>query len=230
MKRLILLFLNLSFILILSSCKATDPKVAENDNTIPSDTQTTDVIVDIPADIEVVYNGGMSDRVIYEDLKQVEDKSSLIIKAVPKKNLGQEVSTTYDYELNKDLPDAGYTKWEFEITKVYKGDVDVKDKLVLLHDYYVWPRSDGKKQLITLSSLKPALKDKEYLMFLQYDDINKGYWLVGDYMGMFAIPTDEIKAKIKAKTLKQPDIEVYDYEPLQYLIPIYSEVAAKYFN
>ena len=101
---------------------------------------------------------------------------------------------------------------------------------MLLHDYFVWTYEDGKKQFITTSSMKPAVANKKYLLFLIYDETNEGYWPVSDYEGMYAIPDSNIKAKLKENTLKQADLEVYDYEPLIHLLPVYQEVAAKYFN
>ncbi|HEX7057331.1 MAG TPA: hypothetical protein VF260_09085 [Bacilli bacterium] len=58
----------------------------------------------------------------------------------------------------------------------------------------------------------------------------QGYCAVGDYEGMFAIPTKEMKEKTQAGKLEQSDFEVYNYETLHYLIPIYKEVLQKYFH
>lgn len=84
--------------------------------------------------------------------------------------------------------------------------------------------------MISSTSLKPAVKNKKYIMFLRYDDNFRSYYPVCDYDGMFAIPTDEKKAKVKAGTLAQADLDVYDNETLPYLIPIYNEVVQKYFS
>jgi len=235
MKRLALIFMSLLFISLSASCKANDAA------DIPSDADATgritavlsgagsdDVITDIPSDIEIAYIS--ADKVFFEDLKQVEDNATIIVEADVRKNLGQKVSTHYDEGLKKELPDAGYTKWEIEVTKVYKGDLKAEDKLVLLQNYYVWTYSDGKEQFVTLTDLKPAEKDRKYLLFLKYDDRNEGYWPVGDYEGMFAVPTDEMKKMAKDMTLEQSDFDVYNYEQLNYLIPIYNEVVPKYFD
>ncbi|HEX7056583.1 MAG TPA: hypothetical protein VF260_05230 [Bacilli bacterium] len=209
MRKTGLVFVCLMCVLLLASC-------AEKDATgIPSEIE----IVNIP-----------TDRDIYSDLQQVEANSTIIVEAVAKENLGQDVSTHFDNELQKDLPDYGYTRWEIEVTKVYKGDVKVGDKVVLLQDYYIWTYPDGKQQLVTFTSLKPVVKNNKYLLFLVYDHNLQGYCAVGDYEGMFAIPTKEIKEKTKAGELEQSDFEVYNYETLHYLIPIYNEVAQKYFN
>jgi len=208
-KRIAVIFFCLMIVFLVTSCKANDAS-------------------GIPSDIEVVH--GVADKITFENLKQVEDDATIIVEAVARKTIGQKVSTHYDTELQKDLPMGGYTQWEIEVTKVNKGDVKEGDKLVLLQDYYLWTYSDGKEQLITATDLKPAVKNKKYLMFLKYDDRNKGYWPVCDYEGMFAIPTDELKAKVKDGSLKQSDLDVYNYETLQHLVPIYNEVVQKYFK
>lgn len=183
---------------------------------------------DLSADLEVV--NVQSDRIFYESLEQVEDNATLIVEANVKEVLGQKASTHYDYGLEMELPGAGYTKYEIEVTKVYKGDVNVGDKLVLLQGYYIWTNSEGKKQLITISSNKPAEKGKDYIMFLQYYEPHEGYWPVADYQGIFPIPTEEMIRKVHEDSLKQSDLDVYDIEALHYLLPIYKEVVQKYFN
>lgn len=235
MKRFVLIFISLLLISLSASCKANDAADIPSDadttdgiTVVQSDVGSEDVITDIPSDIEVAYI--FADKVFFEDLKQVEDNATIIVEADVRKNLGQKVSTHYDEGLKKELPDAGYTKWEIEVTKVYKGDLKVEDRLVLLQNYYVWTYPDGKEQFVTLTDLKPAKKDSKYLLFLKYDDRNEGYWPVGDYEGMFPVPTDEMKEKVKDMTLEQSDFDVYNYEQLNYLIPIYNEVVPKYFD
>ncbi len=183
---------------------------------------------DILSDLEVI--NVQTDKLLYHNLQEVEDASTIIIDAIAKDTLDQKVSTHYNSELNKELPGAGYTRREIEVTKVYKGNVKVGDKLVLLQGYYIWTNADGEEQLISMTSLKPAIKDKEYMMFLEYYEPHEGYWPVGDYEGMFPIPTDEMKKKAEDETLEQTDMDVYSGETLHYLIPIYSEMVEKYFR
>jgi hypothetical protein len=217
MKRISLVLICLLFILFAASCGA------ENSG-VPSDADLSD----IPPDIETV--NVPSDRTIFKSFQQVEENSTIIVEAVAKEHLGQYVEMTYDDHFKRELPGVGYTKWEIEVTKVYKGDVKIGDKLPLLLQYYIWTEPDGKKQLITGSSLKPAVKNKEYLLFLVLDDDPEGYWPVCDYEGMFPIPTGEMKAKAKDGTLTQSDFDVYDGETLHYLIPIYRDAVRKYFD
>ncbi len=96
-----------------------------------------------PPDIEIVLP--MGDMIYYYNLQEVEERSDLIVRTLVKGTLGQQVFTLYNANLQKDLPTFGYTKREIEITQVYKGDVNVGDKLVLTEDYYIWEYPDDKK-------------------------------------------------------------------------------------
>jgi hypothetical protein len=84
----VIVFTCFLFTLLTSSCVSADTSV------IPSDNEP-----DIPFGIEVVNI--VTDRTIFDDLQQVEDDSTIIVEAIPKKNLRQEVQTSYDYEFKK---------------------------------------------------------------------------------------------------------------------------------
>lgn len=256
MKKLALIINCLFIMFLLVSCKVADVSdssissetVAVGEQSDPNNSSETGVVneqsdpdihsetgsvseqsdFEIPSDIEVVHP--QSDRIYCEDLQQVEDEATIIVRAVAKETLDQKVDTIYDREL-KDVPTYGYTKREIEVTQVYNGDVNVGDKLVLLQAYYIWTYSDGYKQLISSTSVKPVVKETEYLMFLRYNEIMEGYSLVGDYQGIYAIPTDEIKTKAEEGILDQSDLDIYyDHEPLHYMFPLYNKVVKKYFN
>lgn len=227
MKKLPLIINCLLIIFLLASCKAAD--VSDSGN--PSETEVEDEQSDfeISSDIKVVHT--QSDRIYCEDLQQVEDEATIIVRAVAKGTLDQKVDTVYDDEIQEELPAYGYTKREIEVTQVHNGDVKVGDKLVLLQAYYLWTYSDGYKQLVSNTSVKPVVKETEYLMFLRYDKIMEGYSIVGDYQGIFAIPTNEIKAQAEEGILEQSDLDIYyNHEPLHYMFPLYNEVVEKYFN
>lgn len=191
---------------------------------------------EIPTDIEIANNATSADRMILQNLQQVEEEATIIVEVVAKEIIGQKVSTFYDHEFQKELAGPGFTKRESEITKVYKGSVETGDTVVLLQDYYIWTFTDEssteRQQLITYSYLKPAEKGKSYIMFLSYDDRHGAYWPVCDFQGMFSIPTDNIKSKLDAGTLKQSELDVYEdlEETLPYLMPIFSEVVEKYYS
>jgi hypothetical protein len=213
-----------------------DIAIENDDINAQSDSGTSEINVEdvqkdfeISPDIEIVRP--MGDRIFYYNLQEVEEKSDLIVKAVVKGTLGQKVFTLYNADLQKDLPTFGYTKREIEITQVYKGDTNVGDKLVLSEDYYIWKNPDGKKQLVCFTSVKPAVKEKEYLLFLSYHKDLGAYYAVGDYQGIFDIPTDKIKTKGRIASLEELDQDrYYDGESLSYLLDVYNEVLDKYFN
>lgn len=184
----------------------------------------------IPSGVEVAF-GGMGDRWVYLTLQEVEKEAGIIVEAVPRKVLGQEVNTFHFYNKEKDevveSPSYGYTKWEIKVTKVYKGDVEVGDKLVFLHSYYLWTYADGSKVFYTFSSRKPEVNNKKYIMFLKYYD--EGYCSVGDYEAVFPVPNAKMKKKVEQGTVERSDLEVYDLDDMHYLIPIYTDMVKKYY-
>lgn len=200
-------------------------------NTSESDSED-EPDLEIPSEIEIT-NFDTADRTYYHNLQELEERADIIVIAVVKRNLGQEVSTYYD-ELNKQfLPITGYTNREIEVTQVYKGDVNVGDKLILGEGYYTWTYPDGTKQFITSSWVKPMNKDSEYLLFLGYSQDLGNYYRIGDYQGIYPVPTDEIKAKVKEGAVEPSDLDLYyhykgEFPP--YLLTVYKEVIEKYFN
>ena len=97
-----------------------------------------------------------ADKNTYEKLTDVEANSGIIVEGIVKKNLGQEVNTYYDPKFKKNLPTSGWTNWQVEVTKVYKGDVKVGDKITYGQDYYIRDYDNGKKQLISITAQKPV--------------------------------------------------------------------------
>lgn len=124
---------------------------------------------DIPVDIEIAHYASTADRVLYENLQQVEEDSTIIVEAVAKDIIGQKVSTSYDYELQKELPGSGFTKRECEVTKVYKGDVESGDTVVLLQDYYIWTYTDKNTDKLK-SKLDAGTLTQSELDVYDYDE------------------------------------------------------------
>lgn len=205
-----IIFLFLSFILLLASCNSTNDSAS------------------LPDVDEVVHI--QSHRNHYHSLGEVEDVADLIVEAVAKGVIDQNVTTQYHEQFGKELPSFGYTRREIEVTKVYKGDVEVGDALTLLEGYYVWTTTEGKKQLISSTSLTPAETNKKYLLFLRHHEELEGYWPAADYQGRYAISAREIEEKVKNRTLSQSDLDVYNHETLPFLVPFYHEVVEKYFR
>lgn len=183
----------------------------------------------IPSNTELIHVS--ADRAIYQNLSDVEATSSVIVEGVIKENLGQKVKTKYNPGAKKDLPVFGCTRWQVQITKVYKGDVKEGSAITYGQEYYLWDKSNGGKQLLTTSAQKPVSINKKYLFFLTpYDDYYQCYYAAGDYEGKFAVPSDEQIAKAKSGTWTPSDLELYDNDSLLYLDTVYKEVVEKYFD
>ncbi len=208
MKRCLVLFLCLLF---------TCPTISCQD-------KSTSVLTD---DIEVVKVP--NEEEVFDNLQQVEKKATIIVEAVAKECLGQSINETLDSNNQKQLPDDGYTKWKIKVTKIFKGSAIVGDELTLLLDYYILNEIEDQKKLITFTALKPPVLDKEYILFLEYDQKREGYRPVSDYEGMYPKPNKELKDKMKDNKLQQSDLDVFCDENLKNLLLLYSKIATKYF-
>ena len=209
MRRFFLLCLCLFFTCPIISCKE------KTESVLSSDIE----IIKVPNDTKVLDN-----------LQEVEKNATLIIEAVVEKNLGQKVDSSADNEAQRKLPEYGFSKWNITVTKIFKGNAKVGDQLTLFMEYYLKKKGEDKEEIITFTALKPPVIGQEYILFLKYDQKEQGYWPVCDYEGMFPEPDSEIRDKVKAKQLKQSDLEVYNDENLQNLLSIYSKIVNKYFH
>jgi len=172
-----------------------------------------------------------SNKRLYSSLNEVEKKATIIVEVEAGNALDQVVSTFYDSKIQKEMPSAGYTKRELKITKVYQGDVNVGDKIILLHDYFIWENSDKIKQLISISDYKPMKKGDKYLLFLAWDKGKEGYYVVGDYQGIYPLEDADASKRDTNKASNQEFEHVYSKEEYSWtLAPIYAEVREKYLN
>jgi len=212
--------LMIPFLLILPSCNTMEMAGSSAiGETVSDPFGDVDEIVHIPFDLR-----------FHSNLRQVEEASDTIVEAVAKGVIGQHVNSGYNAQFGKVIPDFGYSMREAKVTKVYKGDVNVGDTLILLEGHYVWETDEGKRQLISRSALPPAKTDRTYLLFLACHDQHGGYWPAADWQSRFAVPDRAIREKAEANTVEQSDLDVYQHESWPYLIPIYREVYEKYFR
>lgn len=162
-----------------------------------------------------------TDRMIYQSLNEIEESSTIIVEAKVVDTIGQEVSTYYDVDLDKNVPGSGYTKRKLEIQKVIKGDVSIGDSIILMQDYYVWTDTDDEKKLITLTELKPLKNGENYLLFLSWSKKFESYYETGDFQGVYPMN--------KEAYLDKEFSYVYPNETHSWnLVPIYEEVCQKY--
>ena len=209
MKRFFLLFLCLLITCLAISCGEKDGSA------VSSDTE----IVKVP-----------NDKKVFDNLQQVEKNSTIIVEAVPEESIEQYIDDSKDNKKQRKTSDYGYTKWRINVTKIYKGDVKVGDKLIILLEYYISNIGEDNEKLITFTALMPPVSGKEYILFLAYDKKNNAYNPVCDYEGMYPEPDSTLKEKVHVGSLKQSDLEVYPDEPLKNLVAFYTKVVHKYFQ
>ena len=169
------------------------------------------------------------DRVSYESLSEIEERADVIVEAIIGEDQGQEVSSHYDYDIKKELPNGGYTKKSITITNVYKGDIEVDDILLFLHDYYKWTYEDGTKQLITTSAFSPVKEGDKYLLFLHKESNKEGYSSVGDYLGIYPLTEIIHFAKDQKTTDFSYIYDLYKADNMDKIIALYDEVVRKYY-
>lgn len=170
-----------------------------------------------------------SNKRLCSSLTEVEEEATIIVEVEAENVLDQVVSTFYDAKLQKEMPSAGYTRRELKVAKVYQGEVNVGDKIVLLHDYFIWENADKTKQLISISGFKPMKKGDKYLLFLAWDEGKEGYYVVGDYQGIYPVEDTDVSKKVTNKASNQEFEHVYSKEEYSWtLVPIYGEVREKY--
>lgn len=198
---------------------------------------------DIPEWLEMHGGGATGDRIFYHTLENVEAEADIIVEVKAKEVDSQVCSKFYSQKFEKYLQGAGYTRRNCEVTKVYKGDVEKGDNLLVLQAYYIWDHEtqdvwdyvdDGVSAdlgFLCLSQVKPMTPGEKYLLFLSYNEAQGGYWHVGDYEGFYAMPTKDIPKKVEQKTLQRTDFDyIFQHDVMPSFLPLYYEVYNKYFK
>jgi hypothetical protein len=110
-----------------------------------------------------VIESTMSAQLINDasNFQELEDVSDVIIKAKVL-NGKQNIITDID-EFGNDL--FGFTKTKIEVLESFKGNAKINDTLTIMEGYFSRDLTVGK-EIITLSSYKPAKVGKEYVFYL----------------------------------------------------------------
>ncbi len=201
---------------------------------------------DIPEWLEMHGGGATGDRMFYYTLENVEAEAETIVEVTAKEVDSQHCGKFYSYAFEKILPGSGYTRRNCKVTKVYKGEVEEGDNLLVLQYYYIWDYETGDLWdyeddgddgasadlgFINLSQVKPMIPGEKYLLFLCYNENHGGYYPVGDYEGFYAMPTKDIPEKVEQKTLQRTDFDyIFQHDVMPSFLPLYYEVYDKYFK
>ena len=202
---------------------------------------------DIPEWLEMQGGSATGDRMFYHTLENVEAEADIIVEVTAKEVDSQVCSRFYSPEFEKYIASgSGYTRRNCKVTKVYKGDVEEGDNLLVLQAYYIWDYEaqdvwdyvddgdDGANAdlgFLCFSQVKPMIPGEKYLLFLGYDEYHEGYYTIGDYEGFYAMPTKEIREKAEQKTLQRTDFDyIFQHDVMHTFLPVYYEVYDKYFK
>ena len=201
---------------------------------------------DIPEWLEMHGGGTTGDRMFYYTLENVEAEADLIVEVTAKEVDSQVCSKFYDYAFEKMLAGAGYTRRNCKVNKVYKGEVEEGDNLLVLQYYYIWDYETGDVWdyvddgddgasadlgFMNFSQVKPMIPGEKYLLFLCYNEDHGGYYPVGDYEGFYGMPTKDISEKAEQKKLQRTDFDyIFQHDVMPSFLPLYYEVYDKYFK
>ncbi len=167
----------------------------------------------------------------YNTLQEIEDAADIIIEAKVGDITGPKLTQYYSAEFYNHMPTDGYTEKEIKVTKVHKGDVKAGDKLIFAERYYVWITAEEEQVIVSDAYVKPAVEGEKYLLFLKYNEKDKNYSLVADYMSFYEFPSKSLLQKTKDGTLVQEDLTyLYQEKKAINFYPLYKEVIDKYFQ
>ncbi len=155
---------------------------------------------------------------IVKDLEDLEQKSSIIVKA--------KVLPNKENILCEDIH-YGYTKTQLEITEVYNDDKEVGNIITLIEDYYIDQNTMFRHDLYN-----PSQPGKEYLFFLAYDNregsARQGtYYIPQCMMGRFPVIEDDDRAVLRVEELDNSYFDLADGS-IDHYKDIFKEVLKKY--
>ena len=158
-------------------------------------------------------------RAIVKDLDDLEQKSSIIVKAKVLPNKENIVWKEISY---------GYTKTQLEITEVYNGDKEVGDIITLIEDYYYI----NEDSMVRYDLYNPSQPGKEYLFFLRYDNregsVRQGtYYIPQCNMGRFPVTEEDDRIVFSVEKLDNSYFDLADGN-INHYKDVYKEVLKKY--
>ncbi|MBD5103544.1 MAG: hypothetical protein HDT47_01620 [Ruminococcaceae bacterium] len=160
---------------------------------------------------------GEGNRLEFFDLESLERCSEIVVVGTFIDDATQNVKYKYDDFFGKEILFTVKSLNTIEVTKAFKGDVDVGDTLQVAQEYAI-----VEDRLVTDSSLTPMMKGDTWLFFL-----NKGNrdfcFCTSDSDGRY--PVKDFTYTRIALT-ENEDLGVYDKEDFKE--EIYNEILEKY--
>lgn len=132
-----------------------------------------------------LYEYALVDREAYWSFDKLVDNSDLIVLGTFVDDARQDCPTenwTYD-------PSYGASYNKLRVDKVFYGDVEVGDEIVIRDDTFV---TDGKMMYIESSTLTPMIKGEQWVYFLKQQSPEYGYYYQPLFTeGRYPVPGNE---------------------------------------
>ena len=198
MKKNIISFLNLSILVLCTSCSVTEQAEEFSDLNF--------------------VQWGEGNRIQYFNLESLENNSELVVVGTFIEDSTQDVKYKNMDFFGKEVLFSVQSFNEIEITKVFKGDVNVGDTLTICQNYAV-----VEDRFVTESALTPMMKGDTWIFFLEPSHIGEYYYYVCDSEGRY--PVKDFTYTRIALT-ENEDLGVYDAKDFKE--EIYNEILEKY--
>ncbi|MBD5114250.1 MAG: hypothetical protein HDT46_03480 [Ruminococcaceae bacterium] len=198
MKKIIISFLTLSILILFTSCSVTE-ETEEFSN------------------LNFVQ-WGEGNYLQFFDLESLENYSEIVVVGTFIEESTQEIKYKYMDIFDKEVLFSVKSFNEIEITKVFKGDVNVGDTLKIGQEYAV-----VEDRFVTESALTPMMKGDTWIFFLEPSDNGEYYYCVSYSEGRYPVK-DFVYTRIALT--ENEDLGVYDVKDFKE--EIYNEILEKY--
>lgn len=171
--------------------------------------------------LEFVDRSEMAFIMGYDNLAELEEESDLIVVGTFKGNARQELDMRFDADFNKEVFYNVTSYNTFKISKVFKGDVKVGDKIEVAQHYGVY-----EDKFYTRGGLTPMLDGDTWMLFLvkNPEKFGDSYSCAGDTCGRYPVPGVVNEGAIPFSA----DMEKGVYDPYDFQDEIYDEILEKY--
>ena len=198
MKKIVAVFFILGILTLFTSCVAAD--------------ETEEF-----SDLNLVQLGE-GNRLNFFDLESLESHSEIVVVGTFVEDSTQELTYQYEEFFGKEILAFVDSFNNIEVTKVFKGDVNVGDTLTICQNYAV-----VEDRFVTYSALTPMMKGDTWIFFLGSSDNGEYYFCTSDSDGRY--PVKDFTYTRIALT-ENEDLGVYEVKDFKE--EIYNEILEKY--
>ena len=192
---------------------ATQSAISEKEPENPNDLKVTNAILDKAKPCHSI----LADYWLPANYSALEKRADYIVEGYFSKDATQDIKFYYNIDVKKNIIEDGSCKNTFAITKVLKGNKDIKEAIIHMGYYVV--EEKGQYSVIYGSQVKPMRKGDYWLMFLTKDEKTNLYYITGDFTGRYPIPSKEqisdVKNNKKVRGVSKSSFGMYDEQDVR---------------